>query len=269
VSPDSGGADDRGTGPILAALNLHKTYGGVKAVEGVSVELFPGRVSALLGDNGAGKSTLLKILSGLIQPDYGELTFQGEPTKLRSVRQAQQLGIEAVYQDLALAESLDLTQNIFAGRELHTWGFVRRMAMERSAAELLGHLGVHVADVADPVRALSGGQRQGTAIARAVGWGSKVLLLDEPTAALGLRERAHVLKTIEALRTRRLAILLISHNLADVFELADDILILRRGRLIRRAAVDEIDENEVLALMSGVAVGARGGDAESTPTDVR
>jgi ribose transport system ATP-binding protein len=263
VSRDSSGADGHGdTGPILAALNLHKTYGGVKAVEGVSVELFPGRISALLGDNGAGKSTLLKILSGLVQPDHGELLFQGEPTRLRSVRQAQQLGIEAVYQDLALAESLDLTQNVFAGRELHRWGLVRRRAMERSASELLGQLGVHVADLADPVRALSGGQRQGTAIARAVGWGSTVLLLDEPTAALGVRERAHVLKTIEALRTRRIAILLISHNLADVFELADDILILRRGRLVGRAAVGEIDENEVLALMSGVATGA-------TTTDVR
>jgi ABC-type sugar transport system ATPase subunit len=251
VSRDSSAAD-----PILSALHLHKTYGGVKAVEDVSVELFPGRISALLGDNGAGKSTLLKILSGLIHPDHGELRFDGQETKLRSVRQAQQLGIEAVYQDLALAESLDLTQNIFAGRELHKWGVVRRRAMERSAGELLGQLGVQVADIADPVRALSGGQRQGTAIARAVGWGSKVLLLDEPTAALGIRERTHVLHTIEALRQRRIAILLISHSLPDVFELADDMLILRRGRLVGKYAVGEIDEHEVLALVSGVAVSA-------------
>jgi ABC-type sugar transport system ATPase subunit len=249
VSPD-------GPAPVLAALNLHKSYGGVKAVEDVSLELCPGRISALLGDNGAGKSTLLKILSGLIQPDHGELMFDGEETKLRSVRQAQQLGIEAVYQDLALAESLDLTQNIFAGRELHKWGFVRRRAMEHSAGDLLGQLGVQVADIADPVRALSGGQRQGTAIARAVGWGSKVLLLDEPTAALGVRERTHVLKIVEALRSRDIAILLISHNLTDVFELADELFVLRRGKLIRRAAVSETDESEVVSLMSGVGVGA-------------
>jgi len=251
-----------GPAPVLAALNLHKSYGGVKAVDGVSIELFPGRIAALLGDNGAGKSTLLKILSGLVHPDHGELRFDGEETKLRSVRQAQQLGIEAVYQDLALAESLDLTQNIFAGRELHKWGLVRRRAMEESAADLLSQLGVQVADIADPVRALSGGQRQGTAIARAVGWGSRVLLLDEPTAALGVRERDHVLKTIEALKTREIAILLISHNLTDVFALADEIFVLRRGKLVRRAPVGETDESEVVSLMSGVGVGASSASAD-------
>lgn len=243
--------------PVLAAHRLKKAFGGVRAVRGVSFELHAGEIVALLGDNGAGKSTTLKMLAGVLQPDAGQIVFGGKEVKLRSARDAQRLGIETVYQDLALADPLDVTQNIFAGRELHRLGFVRRGEMERLARALFEELQVRIPKVAAPVRALSGGQRQGTAIARAVRWGSNTLLLDEPTAALGVRERSHVLDVVLSLRSKGIATLLITHSLPDAFEVADRFVILRHGRVVMKAPSAGVTQKEVVSLMMG-------GDAEAS-----
>ena len=244
--------DDDDRPPVLGAADLELSFGGVKAVDGVALDIRAGEIHGLLGDNGAGKSTTLKLLAGVLQPDNGQIYFEGEPIKMKSPRTARGLGVETVYQDLSLADTLDVVQNIFSGREMrYRWGVVRRRQMEAAARKLLAELDVQIPGTTRPVRSLSGGQRQGTAIARAVGWGSRVLLLDEPTAALGVAEREHVLSLMRTLRGRGIGILLISHNLPDVFSVADRLTILRRGRNIATMRVDEIDQRQVVALITG------------------
>jgi len=239
--------------PVLAGYELHHSFGGVQAVRGVSIEIFGGEVVAVLGDNGAGKSTTLKILAGAIQPDRGRVVVDGEEVRLRSPRAAKDRGIETVYQDLALADTLDVVQNMFSGRELHRFGVLRRAEMERAAGRLLEEVDVEIPRTVTPVRLLSGGQRQATAITRAVGWGNRALLLDEPTAALGVNERAHVLSLIRTLKARALAILIVSHSLPDVFSIADRVVVLRRGEVVGSAAVSEVDENDVVGMITGLA----------------
>jgi D-xylose transport system ATP-binding protein len=240
------------TTAVLEAVGLHLAYGGVKAVEGVSLSIHAGEIHALLGDNGAGKSTTLKLLAGALQPDAGKIYCDGEPVSVKSPRVARGLGVETVYQDLALADTLDVTQNIFAGRELHyPGGVIRRREMDAFARKLLSDLDVRVPSNLVSMRSLSGGQRQGTAIARAAGWGSRVLLLDEPTAALGVAERTNVLNLLRTLRERGIGMLLISHNLADVFAIADRITVLRRAKVVGAARVEETDQRTIVALITG------------------
>jgi D-xylose transport system ATP-binding protein len=256
AKPVSGPSERRA--PEIAGYDLYLAFGGVQAVRGVSVEVHGGEVVALLGDNGAGKSTTLKILAGVIQPDQGRIMVSGEEVRLRSPHSAQERGIDTVYQDLALADSLDVVQNIFCGRELHRLGVLRRAEMEHRTKQLLEEVDVHIPNTVAPVRLLSGGQRQATAITRAIGWGSRVLLLDEPTAALGVNERAHVLSVIRTLRARGLAVLIISHSLPDVFGVADRLVVLRRGEVVGSAAVKDVDENDVVGMITGLSSRQRG-----------
>jgi D-xylose transport system ATP-binding protein len=219
----------------LSASGVVKRYGPVLALDGVTFEVFPGEVAVLVGDNGAGKSTLVKILSGSVRPDAGQFAFDGRPVRLGSPHAAAALGIATVYQDLALCENLDVTANLFLGRELLAAplaGLLRRLRepeMFRVASDTLESLSVRLPSLRTPAGALSGGQRQAVAVSRAVLWGSRVVILDEPTAALAVRQTAQVLQLIKTLASRGLAVIVISHSLPDVFAVADKIWVLRLG----------------------------------------
>ena len=253
---------DQNGHPLYAGYGLTKWFGGLRAVHDLSLELFAGQVLALVGDNGAGKSTALKMLAGSLRPDAGSILLDGESVRLVSPRTARTLGIETVYQDLALADTLEVVQNVFSGRELTRYGFLRRVEMTRLTANLLENFKVQIPNVFAPISSLSGGQRQGCAISRAVSGGSRVLLLDEPTAALGIAERRNVLEVIKHLRDTGIGILIISHNLPDVFEVADRITVLRRGERVGTVAADEVEANDVVAMITGLADNAgRAGDS--------
>jgi D-xylose transport system ATP-binding protein len=243
--------------PRLALRNVHKRFGPVVALSGVDFEADAGEVVALVGDNGAGKSTLTKIISGAYRADEGEFLFEGHAVHVASPEDAARLGISSVYQDLALCENLDVVANLFLGRErgpealppplrpLDEWG------MEARAMEVLSGLAVKLPSLRRPVSFLSGGQRQAVAVSRAVLWGSKVVLLDEPTAALGVEQTAMVLRLVRQLRDRGLAVVLISHNLADVFRVADRIVVLRQGRRVAAFRTGEAERSEVVAAITG------------------
>jgi fructose transport system ATP-binding protein len=244
--------------PLLCARGLVKRYGHLVALDHADFELDANEVLAVVGDNGAGKSTLIKTLTGAVVPDAGEIELDGRTVELDSPLAARRRGIEAVYQDLALAPALDVSENLFLGRELLRSGVLGRVLrmldkrrMRAEAARHLAELRIGVPSLRVPVEKLSGGQRQGVAVARAAAWGSRVIIMDEPTAALGVKESAEVLRLIRRLRERGLPVVLISHNMPQVFEIADRIHIQRLGR--RAALVDpkEYGMADVVAIMTG------------------
>ncbi|MDI2132176.1 ATP-binding cassette domain-containing protein [Yinghuangia seranimata] len=222
-------ADSSGT-PVLALSGVSKRFGAVQALSEVDLDVRAGEVVALVGDNGAGKSTLIKVIAGVGPPDSGTLTWEGRPVAVAKPHDAQALGIATVYQDLALCENLDVVANLFLGRELMRGIALDEVGMEKQATELLTTLSVKIPSVRIPVASLSGGQRQTVAISRSLLGDPKVVLLDEPTAALGVEQTAQVLDLIERLRDRGLGVIVISHNLDDVFAVADRIAVLRLGR---------------------------------------
>ncbi|MEU5530342.1 ATP-binding cassette domain-containing protein [Micromonospora chersina] len=255
----SGAADSGQRSPVLSARGLVKTFGRVVGLDGVDLDLYPGEVLAVIGDNGAGKSTLIKCLTGALTPDAGEILLAGKPAQFKRPQDARDAGIETVYQTLAVAPALDIASNLFLGREKRrpgVLGSVFRMldhkGMRREAAQALADLGIGtLQNVAQAVETLSGGQRQAVSVARAAAFGSKVLVLDEPTAALGVKESNQVLRMIEEVRSRGLPVILISHNMPHVFEVADRIHIQRLGRCAGVVTPASHTMPEVVAIMTG------------------
>ncbi len=244
--------------PILSVRGLSKHFGGVHALEAVDFDLHPGEVLALAGDNGAGKSTLIKIISGVHLPNEGEIRFRGQPISFADPRAAREAGIETIYQDLALADNLDVGANVFLGREpmrriLGLFPALDRARMASEAASLIATLDIVLPSLSLPVRSLSGGQRQAVAIGRAVFWNAEVLIMDEPTAALGVPEQRKVVALIKNLRTANKAVIFISHNLGDIFAVADRIMVLRRGRKAGERLAGETNGDEIVKLMVGSA----------------
>jgi D-xylose transport system ATP-binding protein len=237
---------------VLAASDVSKRYGAVQALDGVSLDLPAGEVVALVGDNGAGKSTLVKVISGVVPPDHGAIEQDGRPVRINNPLDAQRLGISTVHQDLALCDNLDVVANLFLGAERRRRSVLRHISMERAARDLLTSLDVRIRDVHVPVAMLSGGQRQSVAIARALIGEPRVVILDEPTAALGVEQTAQVLSLIQRLRDRGLAVLLISHNLANVQAVSDRIVVLRLGRNAGEFRTAEATPEAVLAAITGV-----------------
>jgi ABC-type sugar transport system ATPase subunit len=244
--------------PILSVVNISKKFGGVLALDDVSLALQPGEVLALAGDNGAGKSTLIKIISGVYQPDGGAISFRGGTAVLPNPAAARNLGIETIYQDLALSDNLDVGANVFLGREpmgkmLGVLPRINRRFMRSAARKLLDDLDIDISDtkMGMPVGALSGGQRQAVAIARAMYWDASVLIMDEPTAALGVPEQHKVMALIRRLKQENVGVIFISHNLADIFAVADRIVVLRRGRVAGERQVGKTTGDEIVRLMVG------------------
>ncbi len=236
--------------PLVALRGVSKQFGGLRAVDDVSLELDAGEVLGLVGHNGAGKSTLMKALSGAEPPDAGEIRVAGERVAIRTPRDARRLGIEMIYQTLALADNLDAVANLFLGRErLTRWRTLDEEAMERDARDVIGRLAPRFPSVRVPVRQLSGGERQAVAIARAVHFRARVLIMDEPTAALGPEETGQVAALIRRLKEQGLGILLVSHDLHDVFELSDRIAVLRGGRLVGVCRTAEVTTEQVLGMI--------------------
>jgi ABC-type sugar transport system ATPase subunit len=237
--------------PLLKLRGIGKHFGPVQALFGVELDLPAGQVTALCGDNGAGKSVLTKTIAGIHQPDQGEMFWEGKPIHIRSPRDSAALGIETVYQDLALADNLDIVQNMFLGRERLRGVFLNEDDMERAAAETLASLHVTtVRSIRQPVATLSGGQRQAVAVAKAVMWNSKLVMLDEPTAALGVAQTRMVLDLVKRLKDHGLAVMVISHNLNDVFEVADRIAVLHLGRMVAQDAIACFDRQSVVDYMT-------------------
>jgi simple sugar transport system ATP-binding protein len=243
--------------PLLEARGILKSFGKVRALRGADFTVEQGEVVALVGDNGAGKSTMVKVLSGVEQPDGGEILFEGEPVTLGTPHEARDLGIETVYQDLALAAELDPASNLFLGRELKRGGvlgqlgFLDKRAMRREAGQTFGRLSVRIEDVTAPVATLSGGQRQGIAVSRAVRWASKVVFMDEPTAALGVVQTRNVLDLIGRVREQGLSVVLISHNMPEVLEVADRIEVLRLGERVAQFKRDAVTMEDIVGAMTG------------------
>jgi len=234
--------------PTLELRGVSKSFGSVQALNGVDFEVRDGEVMALVGDNGAGKSTLIKCVAGIYSIDDGEILFEDKPVKITGPKDAAKLGIEVVYQDLALCDNLDVVQNMFLGRELHDPLFrLREAPMEQRTSETLKSLAVTtIRSVRQPVATLSGGQRQSVAVARAVLWNNRVVFLDEPTAALGVAQTRQVLDLVKRLREQGLAIVIVSHNLVDVFEVADRITVLRLGRNVGVYEKDKTNQQEIV-----------------------
>ena len=250
--------------PLLSLRGIQKSFGAVHVLRGVDLDVQPGQVTALVGDNGAGKSTLIKGIAGIHAFDEGEYFFEGQPVKVHGPKDANHLGIEVVYQDLALCDNLDVVDNMFLGRELGASVRLDETSMELRARETLDGLSVRtLKSVRTQVAALSGGQRQTVAIARAVLWNSKVVILDEPTAALGVAQTEQVLLLVRRLADRGLGVVLISHNLNDVFEVADDIAVLYLGQLVAQVRRDEVSRGEVVELITTGTSEKRGGAAEN------
>jgi len=248
--------------PVLSMRGIGKRFGAVQALSDVDFDVYAGEVVALVGDNGAGKSTLIKCIAGIHPSDTGVIAFEGRPVQLRQPRDAAHLGIQTVYQDLALCDNLDVVANLFLGRE-QTNRHLRRVAelldevtMEQRAIAVLRSLSVAIPSVRTPVASLSGGQRQSVAIARAVMWNSKLVILDEPTAALGVTQTRQVLDLIKRLREQSLAVVVISHNLGDVFAIADRLVVLRLGRLAGTFDAQKVSQSQIVAAMTGAALNA-------------
>jgi simple sugar transport system ATP-binding protein len=242
------------TDPLLEARGVTRRFGHVQALRGASFTAHAGEVVALIGDNGAGKSTLVKALAGALRPDSGEILLDGRRVHLADPVAAQRLGIETVYQDLALAYDLDAAANLFLGRELTRFPFLNlldRPAMRRRAAEAFEELGIRLPDMSAPVRQLSGGQRQCVAVARAVAWASRVVFMDEPTAALGVVQRKQVLDLIRRVRDRGVTVVLISHNMPEVLAVADRVEVLRLGRRVARFTAADTSVEELVSAMTG------------------
>jgi ABC-type sugar transport system ATPase subunit len=250
--------------PLLRLVDIDKHFGPVQALYHVNLDLPLGKVTALCGDNGAGKTVLTKCISGIYQTDHGELLWDGQQVHVRNARDASRLGIETVYQDLALCDNLDIVQNMFLGRERVNGILLDEDSMERAAAETLASLRVTtVRSIRQPVASLSGGQRQSVAVAKAVMWNSKLVIMDEPTAALGVVQTKMVLDLIRRLRDRGLAVMVISHNLNDVFEVADRIAVMYLGRLVVQQDASKFDRQSVVEYMTTGASSRGGGSANN------
>jgi len=240
---------NRGT-PLVELRDISIAFGGIKAVDHVTVDLYPGEVVGLLGHNGAGKSTLIKCLSGAYQMDSGEIYINGEKAEIRNPRDARKYNIETIYQTLALADNLDAASNLFLGRELVTpMGFVNDAQMEAETRKIMGRLNPNFRKFKEPVKALSGGQRQSVAIARAVYFNARILIMDEPTAALGPHETQMVAELIQELKAQGLGIFLIEHDIHNVMKLCDRASVMKNGQLVGTVNVDEVTDEDILGMI--------------------
>lgn len=258
------GFDSSSSQPVLEARGLVKRYGQVTALDGADFELYPGEILAVIGDNGAGKSTLIKALAGALIPDEGEILVGGQPVHFRTPLDARRYGIETVYQDLALAPALDISENIFLGREIRREGplgsIFRMLDKKRMREESTNHmrdLKIGIRSMSQAVETLSGGQRQGVAVARSAAFARHVVIMDEPTAALGVKESHMVLDLIRQVRDRGLPVILISHNMPQVFEVADRVHIQRLGKRVAVIEPREFSMSDAVAIMTGAMVGER------------
>ncbi len=267
-SPTEDGYDD---GALLSLRGISKSFGAVQALRDVNFDVAPGKVTALVGDNGAGKSTLIKTISGIWQPSEGQIFWKGKPANVRTPRDADALGIATVYQDLALCDNLDIVQNMYLGHEELRFGLLDENMMEITARQVLTDLSVTtVQSIRQPVGSLSGGQRQAVAVARAVMRDAQLVVMDEPTAALGVSQTAQVLDLIRRLASRSIAVLVISHNLNDVFAVANRIAVLRLGHLVSSGPVEDYDTQSTVELIttgrlandSNDGIGPAGSDSE-------
>jgi ABC-type sugar transport system ATPase subunit len=237
--------------PLLELRGIEKSFGAVRALRGIDLTVQAGLVTALCGDNGAGKSVTIKIVSGIILADAGQIIWRGRPVHIRSPKDSSALGIATVYQDLALCDNLDIVQNMFLGREITKAGVLDEAPMELAARQTLAELKVTtVRSIRQPVASLSGGQRQSVAVARAVLWNSQLMILDEPTAALGVTQTALVLSLVRRLAEQGYGVVIISHNLNDVFEVADRIAVLHLGRMVAEGPASAFDRQSVVELMT-------------------
>jgi D-xylose transport system ATP-binding protein len=259
ATPDREQAPTPGT-PLLELQRISKRFGAVQALTDVQFDVSAGEVVALVGDNGAGKSTLIKIISGIYRPDSGSIRWKGREVAIATPNDSAALGISTVYQDLALCDNLDVVANLFLGHELATprgsLGLIDEVTMERRAVEVLRRLSVKIPSVRIPIASLSGGQRQSVAVARSVIGDNKVVLLDEPTAALGMAQTHEVLELIKRLRSQGMGVVLISHNLANVFEVADRITVLRLGRWVGTYDARATGREQLVGFMTGAVPGS-------------
>lgn len=239
------------TGVLLESTELYKSFGAVRALEGASIRVHDAQVHALVGDNGAGKSTFVRCLTGVQAPDQGEIAFQGSPLVMTDPNDARKRGIETVYQNLALIEELTVWQNLYLDREITRFGFLDRAQMKAKSQDILRRLDVNVPSIHAKVQKMSGGQRQCIAIARAVNWGSNLVIMDEPTAALGVRETAAVERLIRQLRDDGIAVLLITHDMDQVLRCADRVTVMRRGHDVTTRAVSEVSPDDLVGLITG------------------
>ena len=253
-----------GTTPLLELRGINKSFGPVHVLHNIDFAVYPGEVTALVGDNGAGKTTLIKCVTGIYAVDSGQITFEDKPTSIHGPRDAAALGIEVVYQDLALCDNLDIVQNMFLGRELRKYGVLDEGLMERRSRDALASLSVRtVKSVRQLVASLSGGQRQTVAIAKSVLWNSKVVLLDEPTAALGVAQTEQVLALVRRLADAGLGVVLISHNMNDVLQVSDRIAALYLGRLAAEVKAKDVTHSQVVELITA----GRSGDIGLAPRE--
>jgi len=256
--------------PTLELRGVDKSFGAIQVLHGVSMKVYPGQVTALVGDNGAGKSTLIKSIAGIHSIDAGEILFEGQPVSISGPRDAAALGIEIVYQDLALADNLDVVQNMFLGRERKNGFVLDEVSMEEAARDTLSKLSVRtLKSVRQLVSSLSGGQRQTVAIAKAVLWESKLVVLDEPTAALGVAQTRQVLDLVRRLADTGHAVVFISHNMVDVFEIADRVAALYLGRMAADIPISEVNRSQVIELITAGRSGTIGiAPAEAAAVEV-
>jgi D-xylose transport system ATP-binding protein len=236
--------------PLVEMKDISLAFGGVRAVDHAYLQVFPGEVMGLLGHNGAGKSCLIKILSGAYKRDAGKIFIEGQEVTINNPRDAKHFGIETVYQALALADNVDAASNLYLGREILTpWGTLNDSAMESEARKVMGRLNPNFRRFKEPVIALSGGQRQSVAIARAIHFNARILIMDEPTAALGPAETAQVGQLIKQLKSEGIGIFLISHDIHDVFDLADRVTVMKNGQIVGVASVKDVTKDEVLGMI--------------------
>lgn len=250
-SPEGPGPTALAKAPRLRVDAVEKRFGRVEALRGATLEARDGRVTAIIGDNGAGKSTLIKCIAGVHQPDAGRITLGGRDVRFSTPQEARDAGLEVVYQDLALVDSLSVWKNLFLNRERSRRGFLDRQAMRREAGEMLQRLDVGLPSVGEEIGNLSGGQRQAVAIARAAGWGSGVVIMDEPTAALGVREASAVEQLILRLRDEGRCLLVISHNFEQVMRISDHVYVMRQGRVTADVATKETNGMQLVSLVTG------------------
>jgi simple sugar transport system ATP-binding protein len=254
------GASGRDGRPLVEVQSVTKEFGHVVALRGANLTVMPGEIVGLIGDNGAGKTTLIKVLAGVLAPDSGRVLFDGRSVHFRSPSEAREAGIETVYQDLALAEDLDCSANLFLGRESTLTGWRRRLGvlakreMRERTERLLDEFGIHIEDVNAPVSTLSGGQRQSLSVVRSVGWPCKLVLLDEPTAALGVEQTGQVLALARRIRDAGVSVVYISHNMPQVVEVTDRIEVLRLGRRVARFQSSDVSTADLVAAMTGALV---------------
>ncbi|WP_291397066.1 ATP-binding cassette domain-containing protein [Devosia sp.] len=253
---------DLAAAPVLEARNIARHFGAVTALADASLKLYPREVVGLVGDNGAGKSTLLKILSGIVAPSSGEIVIDGRPVVLKRAQDAMDAGIETVYQDLALVDTMSAYQNVYLGREelsknplARLFNLVDDRQMRERAREVLNTLKVKIPSINVSVKGMSGGQRQCLAIARALLWGRRIVILDEPTAALGVRETGQVLEVIRSLREQDVSVIIVSHNMQQLMSVADRITVMRLGRSIATRTVKDTEVNEIVGLITGAIPG--------------